>query len=89
MTTFLLKFLKKINSCRNVRDIFVDSLVLLGYIVQNKDGKYELTVEFDKERFIFRKNRRRLGIFLAFFKYTIDNVLRLLHLQGSLPSYLE
>ena len=37
------------------RDIFVDSLVLLGYIVQNEDGKYELAIEFDKERFIFRK----------------------------------
>ena len=55
MTTFLLKFLKKDQLMQKRRDIFVDSLVLLGYIVQNKDGKYELTVEFDKERFIFRK----------------------------------
>ena len=55
MTTFLLKFLKKDQLMQKRRDIFVDSLVLLGYIVQNEDGKYELTVEFDKERFIFRK----------------------------------
>ena len=55
MTTFLLKFLKKDQLMQKRLDIFVDSLVLLGYIVQNKDGKYELTVEFDKERFIFRK----------------------------------
>ena len=55
MTTFLLKFLKKDQLMQKRPDIFVDSLVLLGYIVQNKDGKYELTVEFDKERFIFRK----------------------------------
>ena len=55
MTTFLLKFLKKDQLIQKRRDIFVDSLVLLGYIVQNEDGKYELTVEFDKERFIFRK----------------------------------
>ena len=55
MTTFLLKFLKKDELLQKRRDIFVDSLVLLGYIVQNEDGKYELTVEFDKERFIFRK----------------------------------
>ena len=55
MTTFLLKFLKKDEVQQKRRDIFVDSLVLLGYIVQNEDGKYELAVEFDKERFIFRK----------------------------------
>ena len=55
MTTFLLKFLKKDEVQQKRRDIFVDSLVLLGYIVQNEDGKYELVVEFDKERFIFRK----------------------------------
>ena len=55
MTTFLLKFLKKDQLIQKRPDIFVDSLVLLGYIVQNEDGKYELTVEFDKERLIFRK----------------------------------
>ena len=55
MTTFLLKFLKKGQLMQKRRDIFVDSLVLLGYIVQNEDGKYELAVEFDKDRFIFRK----------------------------------
>ena len=55
MTTFLLKFLKKDQLMQKRRDIFVDSLVVLGYILQNEDGKYELAVEFDKERFIFRK----------------------------------
>ena len=55
MTTFLLKFLQKDQLMQKRRDIFVDSLVLLGYIVQNEDGKYELAVEFDKERFIFIK----------------------------------
>ena len=55
MTTFLLKFLKKDQLMQKRRDIFVDSLVLLGYIVQNEEGKYELAVEFDKERLIFIK----------------------------------
>ena len=55
MTTFLLKFLKKDQLLQKRRDIFVDSLILLGYIVQNEDGKYELAVEFDKERLIFIK----------------------------------
>ena len=53
MTTFLLKFLKKDQLMQKRPDIFVNSLVLLGYIVQNEDGKYELAVEFDKERLIF------------------------------------
>ena len=55
MTSFLLKFLKKEEVQQKRRDIFVDSLVLLDYIIQNEDGKYELAVEFDKERFIFIK----------------------------------
>ena len=53
MTTFLLKFLKKDQLIQKRRDIFVDSLVVLGYIVQNEAGKYELTVDFDKERLTF------------------------------------
>ena len=55
MTIFLLKFLKKDQLMQKRRDIFVDSLVLLGYIVQNEDGKYELAVAIDKEKIIFRK----------------------------------
>ena len=55
MTTFLLKFLKKDQLMQKRRDIFVDSLVLLGYIIQNVEGKYELAGEFDKERLIFIK----------------------------------
>ena len=53
MTTFLLKFLKKDQLMQKRRDIFVDSLVVLGYIVQNEDEKYELAVDFDKERLSF------------------------------------
>ena len=53
MTTFLLKFLKKDQLMQKRRDIFVDSLVILGYIVQNEDGKYELAIDFDKERLTF------------------------------------
>ena len=53
MTTFLLKFLKKDQLIQKRRDIFVESLVVLGYIVQNEEGKYELAVDFDKERLTF------------------------------------
>lgn len=53
MTTFLLKFLKKDQLMQKRRDIFVDSLVVLGYVVQKEDGKYELAADFDKERLTF------------------------------------
>ncbi|MCY7094181.1 DUF1803 domain-containing protein [Streptococcus oralis] len=53
MTTFLLKFLKKDQLMQKRRDIFVESLVVLGYVVQNEDGKYELAADFDKERLTF------------------------------------
>ena len=53
MTTFLLKFLKKDQLIQKRRDIFVDSLVVMGYVVQNEEGKYELAVNFDKERLTF------------------------------------
>ena len=53
MTTFLLKFLKKDQLMQKCRDIFVESLVVLDYIIQNEEGKYELAVDFDKERLSF------------------------------------
>ena len=54
MTTFLLKYVRKDELMQKRRDIFVDSLVILGYIQQNEAGKYELQASFDKERLIFR-----------------------------------
>ncbi|EIF37112.1 DUF1803 domain-containing protein [Streptococcus sp. SK643] len=53
MTTFLLKFLKKAQLMHKRPDIFVDSLVILGYIVQNDQGKYELLADFDKDNLTF------------------------------------
>ena len=55
MTTFLLKFLKKDQLMQKRRDIFVDSLEVLGYIRKNDEGKYELSVDLDKERLMFVK----------------------------------
>ena len=54
MTTFLLKYVRKDELMQKRRDIFVDSLVILGYIRQNEAGKYELQASFDKERLVFR-----------------------------------
>ena len=53
MTTFLLKYVRKDELMQKRRDIFVDSLVILGYIQQNEAGKYELQASFDKERLTF------------------------------------
>lgn len=55
MTSFLLKFLKKDEVQQKRRDIFVDSLEVLGYIRKNDEGKYELAVDLDKERLVFMK----------------------------------
>ena len=55
MTSFLLKFLKKEEVQQKRRDIFVDSLEILGYIRKNDEGKYELVVDLDKERLMFSK----------------------------------
>ena len=55
MTSFLLKFLKKEEVQQKRRDIFVDSLEVLGYIQKNDEGKYELVVDLDKERLMFSK----------------------------------
>ncbi len=54
MTTFLLKYVRKDELLQKRRDIFVDSLVTLGYIRQNEAGKYELKASFDKERLVFQ-----------------------------------
>ena len=55
MTSFLLKFLKKEEVQQKRRDIFVDSLEVLGYIRKNDEGKYELAVDFDREKLRFIK----------------------------------
>ena len=55
MTSFLLKFLKKEVVQQKRKDIFVDSLEVLGYIRKNDEGKYELAVDLDKERLVFMK----------------------------------
>ena len=55
MTSFLLKFLKKEVVQQKRKDIFVDSLEVLGYIRKNAEGKYELAVDLDKEILMFIK----------------------------------
>lgn len=54
MTTLLLKYGRKTELMQKRRDIFVDALVILGYIAPNEAGKYELKLDFDKETLTFR-----------------------------------
>lgn len=54
MTTLLLKYGRKTELMQKRRDIFVDALVILGYIVPNEARKYELKLDFDKETLTFR-----------------------------------
>ena len=61
MTSFLLKFLKKEVVQQKRKDIFVDSLEVLGYIRKNDEGKYELAVDLDKERLMFIKQQIERG----------------------------
>lgn len=53
MTSFLLKYDRKSELMQKRRDIFVDSLLVLGYIRQNSAGKYELLADFDRDRLTF------------------------------------
>ena len=54
ITAFLLKYGRKTELMQKRRDIFVDALVILGYIAPNEAGKYELKLDFDKETLTFR-----------------------------------
>lgn len=59
LTSFLLKFERKDEVMQKRRDIFVDSLVLLGYIIPQESGKYRLNMLFDPETLTFRSVESR------------------------------
>ena len=53
VTTFLLKFVRKEYVLQKRRNIFVDALGLLGYLVQVEDGRYILNMDLDSEALVF------------------------------------
>lgn len=53
VTTFLLKFVRKEYALQKRRNIFVDALELLGYLVQVEDGRYILNMDLDSEALVF------------------------------------
>ena len=55
MTSFLLKFTRKERVIHRRSDIFVEALVILGFLEQVAPQTYALTMEVDPEQLIFRK----------------------------------
>ena len=55
MTSFLLKFTRKERVIQRRSDIFVEALVILGFLEQVAPQTYALTMEMDPEQLIFRK----------------------------------
>ena len=53
VTTFLLKYVRKEYALQKRRNIFVDALELLGYLVQVEKGRYLLNMELDSEALVF------------------------------------
>ena len=53
VTTFLLKYVRKEFALQKRKNIFVDALVVLGYLIQVEDGRYILNMELDTEGLIF------------------------------------
>ena len=48
------------------RNIFVDALELLGYLIQVEEGRYLLNMDLDSEALVFSA-KKRLVILLVFF----------------------
>ena len=53
VTTFLLKYVRKDYALQKRRNIFVDALELLGYLVQVEEGRYLLNMDLDSEALVF------------------------------------
>ena len=53
VTTFLLKYVRKEYALQKRKNIFVDALELLGYLVQVEEGRYLLNMDLDSEALVF------------------------------------
>ena len=53
ITTFLLKYVRKEYALQKRRNIFVDALELLGYLIQVEEGRYLLNMDLDSEALVF------------------------------------
>lgn len=53
VTTFLLKFVRKDVLIQKRRNIFVDALEILGYIIQVEEGHYTLNMDLDSDGLVY------------------------------------
>lgn len=53
VTTFLLKFVRKDVLLQKRRNIFVDALEILGYIIQVEEGHYTLNMDLDSDGLVY------------------------------------
>jgi hypothetical protein len=53
VTTFLLKFVRKDVLLQKRRNIFVDALEILGYIIQVEEGYYTLNMDLDIDGLVY------------------------------------
>lgn len=53
VTTFLLKFVRKDVLLQKRRNIFVDALEILGYIIQVEEGHYTLNMDLDIDGLVY------------------------------------
>lgn len=53
VTTFLLKYVRKEYALQKRRNIFVDALELLGYLIQVEEGRYLMNMDLDSEALVF------------------------------------
>ena len=53
VTTFLLKYVRKEYALQKRKNIFVDALELLGYLIQVEEGRYLLNMDLDSEALVF------------------------------------
>ena len=53
VTTFLLKYVRNEYALQKRRNIFVDALELLGYLIQVEEGRYLLNMDLDSEALVF------------------------------------
>ena len=53
VTTFLVKYVRKEYALQKRRNIFVDALELLGYLIQVEEGRYLLNMDLDSEALVF------------------------------------
>ncbi len=76
VTTFLLKFVRREYALQKRRNIFVDALELLGYLVQVEEGRYILNMDLDSEALVFLVQKKTSFITSLFYDNFNDSLVQ-------------